>query len=531
MTPDVTEPAASRHRTRTGRWWWLPAAVCWAPLLGWPLLGDHLLTGWERPAGYGPFSVISGSVGEVAQYLQTGGNFRPLGRLVFDWMETVRWPIADLAGIGPHIILGVERIAAAGIVAFAAAAVARRLRIDAGWPRNGPDSGAGWAPLVAAACLVAAWPAHPAYTYPLFQVGLVAAWAVAAPLVVCGSRPDGWTVGPGRRWGDRRVWAAATLGMLAAVCYELLYATPLTVAAYVTIRTRLLGIPAAQLIRIPAVWRTAAYAVGTAAVAVPARVLIETGPVQWRYAGTDIVDAATVADAAAVWGWRAVVGVPISGWMLGVWSEAVRLWPAVVAAAVFAAASVWKLRPTAKMGQRVSNRAVWTQVYYGAALIFAAAAVGASSAEMWEQHTNRFLPAWRDTAVVQVGWTFVICAAFDHLNAGRRLVRLRTVTAALAAAAMLTATVSTHIAMSAVIRQSEVGAASAAISHLSVNYRSSAEHNRLRCAAAQMLKTALEDRPAQGDAERTLAAVDTVIRQRHGPEHGWCTTPAVRQVR
>ena len=515
MSPNP--PTSRTPRPDRRRWWWLPAAFGWVPLMGWPLLGDQLLSGWERPAAYGPLSSFAGTLGETGRWLHLGGNFRPFGRVLFDWAETVRWPLADLVGVPAYAVQGVERVAAAAVVAAAACAVANRLRTDAGYPPRQ----VGLMPVVLAACLVAAWPAHPTYTYPLFQVGLVAAWAVAAPLVVTGSHHDAWT--PQRwEWRDRRLWAAAALGVLAAVTYELLYATPVVVAVYTAVRGRLISVPALKLAHTAAFRRAVAYAAGTAAVAVPARILIEARSVVWRYAGTDIVDTVpTVAQAADVWLWRAVVGNPAAGWLLTLWSEAARLWPVIAAVAVTAVAFAWLHRPTAAP-RGVAVRAVWAQIVFGAAVIAAAAAVAAASAEMWEQHNTMFLPAWRDTAVVQIGWAFIIAAAFDHLTAGRRLLRTRQATAIVVAAAMMTATVTTHVAVTAVIRQNPLPAASAAVDSLSVVYQPDADHTRLRCAASQALRNALEDRPAQGDAERTLAAVDDVIRRRHGPGHSWC---------
>ena len=85
--------------------WWIPAAVAWIPFVGAPITdGDQIYWMWQRPAESGGnlWQSIVVTVTETSEFWQAG-NFRPLGRILFDWFESMRWPVADLIGVPPTL--------------------------------------------------------------------------------------------------------------------------------------------------------------------------------------------------------------------------------------------------------------------------------------------------------------------------------------------------------------------------------------------------------------------------------------------
>ena len=427
---------------------------------------------------------------------------------------------------------GVERVLAVAVVAAGVCAIAVRLNPPGTRP-SPSDRGAGLLPFIVAGCLIVMAPSHPAFTFPLFQVGVVAGWMLWAPLVVCGFSDCHYQPDMKRWWVDRRLWIAAMLGMAAAVTFELLYATPAVVFAVAAARMWVADSGRRFLsgfVRTAAFRRAAAYAVGTVVVAAPVRLLIGSG----SYVGTDIAVStdptsfvgSNVVDVWAdpvsyggVWLWRVMSASPPAGWMLTLWSEVGRLWPvALFAAAAAAVAAVRTKQPTGDG----NGRRVIALLVVGGTLITIPTAVIATTAVGWATYGHYQLFPWRGTLIAQTGWAFVVAGAFAHMSRPGVGLRTRRTIAAVTATGMVAVAVFSHLALAAAIRDSHIGSALTAVSTVAVLSSPDPDHMRIRCAAADMLRTAMQD-DRSNDPERVLLAADATYLRFYN--HPWCASP------
>lgn len=422
-----------------------PALIVTAPLLGFSLQGDARQRAYEAARLYGsnPLEAARGSYTDIGVFLDHG-NFRPIGRFFEAIERSFRIDAAEATGLTLTAVQGVLRVLAVAVLAVVATRVVAALGRPAATARLQPA--VALYPLVFAAVLVAAGPAGPLTKYSFQIIGWVVLILLLALAVArdrdMQARPTSW----------RELALMALLGLAASMTYDLVYVAPPLAAVFVLARNAAGGHPLKNVLHTAALRRWAAFSAGFLAAFVPVRLIIADRCSQnGCYAASEIELSGEMVQMAAG---RALSGAPPAGWHHV--SELVRYadlrtppWPAIppgvdpgtvraeevtyglsdfaansmivvlLAAAILV--TVRSARTAARLadtdlGSSGSLRPAASLGAFGAATTLLGALLVSPSVWLhwWEPQIGQ---AWRESVLVQTGWSFMIAAVVAAIGA------------------------------------------------------------------------------------------------------------------
>ena len=436
-----------------------PSVIVVVPLVGHSLLGDdrRRLYGAANDVGSNPLRGIGHSLDTVGPFLDRG-NFRPLGRAVENIERAAVFDISEATGLAPHAVNGVLRLVLIAMLAFGSFGLVSAVLRSAGIGRLSRHPVVMLYPMILAATLVAGDHYSPITSYNLILIGSVILMLATALWV---ARDE--DMAP-RRLAWHEPVAMLGLGAVLASTYDLLYLAPLLAAAFVMTRAAA-GSVTRQLLRMASVRRWMYLTAGFLAVFIPTRIEIAK-----RCSGspcyvasdaeltTDVVGrtADRLLTGASPAGWRYTAGLVDSAGISFGFADLVRNVLLVVLLAAVAYVTVTVGR-SAQGALPVASRD--TLGWRPAASLGALGAVTALLPALLvglSRRTQEVRPqvgeAWRETIMVQVGWSLMATAVVVCvLGIARRPGSART--AAVVTAALLGATMALTLLANARLTQ------------------------------------------------------------------------------
>ncbi len=509
---------------------WGPVLLVTAPLVGRALITDERVRVWQRTldGSAWPWGAYSDTASHNDSYLEFG-NFRPLGRFWETWVHGLSYEVGELTSVPPHVVLGVVRVAMLALLAVVGAAMVSALARSAG---VSSEKASRWWALALAAVLLAGG-VGALTQFPHTMIGAVVL-VCGVCLLVCRERDI--QRGP-LRWFD--VVALAGMGLMSATFYDTAFAAVPVSAAYVAAHGVAARISVRDLARSAATRRWVAHSAGFAVAFVAGRLLIAATPPrpQGRYAATEAVFSLDAVSAALP---RLATGFPVVGWLrsgeraaeTGLrWIDLLRDPASVLVLAAltwFVATAIAKLRVGAQSspaeGHQMRRLGV-ALLLVGATVAVSGAAIAGLSAAV-QAGTLPVRVAWRETLLVQLGWSMIAAGvASGVLGALRRAVTRRVAVGAgtvLLAVALPLGLLANWRAAESQRRQAD----DAAISLISAAAMLPADDVALgvvRCNLARAWVLAAP--PSWRDPELIIADIDRLWANRYGitfcdPDHG-----------
>ena len=480
------------------------------------------------------------------------GNFRPLGRFVQSLSGGFAIEAAEATGLAPHAVNGVVRLLSVLLLAVVATRVVSALSGSSG---HRIELVVIVYPLVLGMTLVANGRGGPLVYFP----GVFVA-TTAAVLVVCLAVA---------REGDmcrRRLRASellimVLLGASAAMLNELAYVAPPLAAAFIVARASATGLSWKNVMRSAASGRWAALTTGFLLVFVPVRLVIAARCGQHQcYAPSDLSYSGDIAGLVAT---RLMSGSPFAGWSLisdlvrrygldfGLGDLLANAFLALLMAAIVTVTVAVAVRANACAGRRTATEApsatetimsesvtsrepldpaaqssvVRQQWRTGIALGLFGVATAVLPALLvslsrWLQQ-SRIDHGWRDTVLVQVGWSFAISSVLLLLLAavsryiGRDPHRICAIGAAVLLGVGLSYTLLTNSRLAQIDRRTPESAITAQIATATISYDSTDRGNALRCALIDAYSQQVPEHLWVG-APGVLEDLDELMLDRHG---------------
>ena len=397
----------------------VPSVIVAAPLVGFAFQLDQRLEVYRSAAEglVNPLSAVRHAADGIDEYLSRG-NFRPIGRFLEAISDGFIFETAVATGIPPNVVHGMIRIAMVGLLALTATQVLSAiLRSARRTPSNHPVLVL--YPLILAMTLVASDADGPVIFYPFTIVGtsilvLAIALAVARDSDMV-NRPVSW----------REALSMLLLGAIAVVTYDLAYIAPPLAAALVVTRSAAAGMPAREALRTASARRLMFLAIGFLIAFVPVRIVIAQRCSEADcYAASDLYLSSSIIRRAAD---RVATGVPPAGWShtaewarradrygfgmadLAANSMLMVLAVAIALVAISAGRRASHLTASAHDGSTDWHRLAASLGLFGLTLA-ALPALLVSTSRYMHAFDHAVGEAWRDTILVQTGWSFVIAA-------------------------------------------------------------------------------------------------------------------------
>ena len=505
-----------------------PSLLVTAPLVGFAFQLDQR-TSVYRSAAEGlvnPVSAAHDAAGSIEEYLSRG-NFRPLGRFLEAISDGFVFEAAAATGMSPNVVHGLIRMAMVGILALVATQVlCSILRSAKRTPSDHPVLAL--YPLILAMTLVAGDADGAIIFYPFTVVGtsiLVLAVALAV------ARDPDMARRPVSRY---EALSMVLLGAVAVVTYDLAYIAPPVAAALVIARNAAAGMPAREALRTAAARRFGFLSVGFLMAFVPVRIVIAQ---QCReahcYAASDLYLSSSIVGRAAD---RFATGVPPAGWShvaelarradrfgFGVAdllanSMLMLLVAGIALATIDAASRASRLNRPVGASATGWHRLATSLGLFGLALA-ALPALLASVSRFVHAFDYDVGEAWRETVLVQTGWSLVIAAIGVALteavrSKGGRRVAVWAATALLAAGC--TATLLSNQQLSRIDQGISLSAINNQIATATIYFDRGVSGNATRCNLIEAFAT-IEGR-SNGDEEsrRFRSVLDTLMLDRYG---------------
>ena len=543
-----------------------PALIVAAPLSGIALQFDERRTTYGQAAAGrdNPLEALSYGYDSIGTFLDSG-NFRPLGRFVQSLSAGFVLETSEATGLPPHAVNGFLRLLTVGLLAMVATRIVAAIT---GSGRFGAGPIVALYPMVLGTALIANGRGGPLVYYPVVLGG-----AAILVLAACAAVARDTDMSP-RRVRLRELVAMALLGAAAAMYHELVYVAPPLAAAYIAARALADGLSWRAAVRVAALARWAALSAGFLVVLVPARLEIAARCGRTAcYAPSDLSFSGDIGGLVAT---RLISGSPMAGWSLlsdltGTYglefgfvnllanSFLAMLVAAVVAVTIAVAAQAFAdagdgavagaAPPSEKTeaagavagrevrvaghgptGVAVSAesrraRADVQRLRAGASLgLFGAAAAGLPallvSLSRWLQE-SRIDYGWRDTMLVQVGWSLVAASALSMALwvvlacGGRRFHRVAATAAAAGLGVGLACTLLANARLVQIDRRTPESVVTSQIATAAISFDSSRDGNAVRCALIDAYaRRTPED--AWIAAPGLLEDLDRLMLHRHG---------------
>ena len=427
MTVAEERRVAGRQRGSgklNGQRWWnpvlaVPALIATFPLTGFALQNEErrAVVRAAREFGSNPLAAAGFAIDTVGPFLRAG-NFRPLGRFVEKAEYAFAFEAAEATGLSLHTVQGALRLALVAALAMTAAHMVATVMRSAGYDQRSPSMLLLYS-IILGAHLVASHHLSSLSAFPMLLLGSPLL-ILAVALVVARDRDMRL-----RRMRWHEYARMALLGAVAAMLFDLVYLAPAVAAGFILARAVASGQDARSLLETAAVRRWAAVSAGFLAVFVPVRVLISGHCARQACSeASDVVWSADIFERAAQ---RLLTGAPPAGWahtsrwvgpygyraglldLAGNWLLLVLL----AAAAVLCARSARTLLPgrSAPTSESAAlGRAAVALALLGVLTALLAASLVSLSRRVQEQ-PFAVGEVWRDSPVVQIGWSFMIFAA------------------------------------------------------------------------------------------------------------------------
>ena len=442
--------------------------------------------------GFGhPLEAARDAYSGIGEYLSRG-NFRPIGRFLENFSHGFVFEAAEATGMAPHVVHGLVRIAMIGLLALTATQMVAAVMRSA---RTAPTDHPAYVlyPLILAATLVAGDADGPLTIYPFTLIG-TSVFILAVGLAVArdrdmGIRPLAWHEAP----------SMFLLGAATAMTYDLAYvATPLA-AAFVVCRTVVGGGSPKFALRTAALRRSVALGIGFLTVFVPVRIEIASRCSQTDcYSGSDIQLSGDILRLSAD---RLLTGAPPAGWyhtekLAGRASRFEFSLADVAANSLLVLLLVAIVVVTVRTARRATRRtetagedgSSWVRLAAGLALCGAATAALPAMLVSLSRFLHFFQyavgEAWRDTLLVQVGWSFMLAAAVVALTGAVRSTeksRIAVVAVAAILGAGCIATLLANEQLAQIDRRMTLPSINNQISEATINFNLTDSGNVLRC--------------------------------------------------
>ncbi|WP_419841071.1 hypothetical protein [Candidatus Poriferisodalis sp.] len=498
-----------------------PSLIVAIPLVGQSLLGDdrRRLYLVAHEVGSNLLRAIGRSLDKIDTFLDDG-NFRPLGRAVENIERAAVFDVAEATGLPPHAVNGLVRMALLVLLAFSAYGLLAAMLRSSGVERTGRHPLAVLYPMVLATVLVAGDHYSPITSYHLVLLGSVVLTLTTALWV---ARDRDMTQ---RRFAWHEPAAMILLGAALAGTHDLAYVAPPFAAAFVLVRAGVGGL-GSRLLRLACTWRWLSLSAGFLAVFVPVRIEIA------RRCATATCYAASQAslttDALGRTVDRLLTGAPPAGWRhaarladgagvsFGLTDLATNMLLAVL---LIATAFV-----TVAAARRATDASAahWQRTAVGLASLGAVAAflpaLMAGLSGRTQEVRPRIGEAWRETVMVQVGWSFmaaaVLACAFG-LCRKRRTVRAAAVTAAVVLGGTMTLTLLANARLAQADRVTPLQAVTSEIATAVVHFDPTEAGNERRCRLIEDYSAILPSPQQWVGGPGVWSELDRLTADRHG---------------
>ena len=389
------------------------------PLAGFALQAEERrsLVRAAREFGSNPVAVAGHAYDTAGLYLRAG-NFRPLGRFAEKAEHALAFEAAEATGLSLHSVQGALRLVMVAAVAMAATRVVSAVMQSAGvdaTPRR-------WLVLYSLTLGTTLVASHHLSSLSAFPVVLLGSPLLILAVALAVAR-DADMQPRSLAWHE--LVTMVLLGAAAATFYEIVYMAPVLAAAFIVVRSCAAGQTARDLLSTAAVRRWLVLCAGFLAVFVPVRIVIFG--LCARQHCNPASDVAVSPDVVVLAARRVLTGAPPAGWA----HTAQRVAPYGYRAGVFDLAANWLIavliavivvlcagaaRPFLRRAEPPSDEpAALARMAAALAVLGAVAAVMPALMAALSKELQGSSPAvgeaWRDSLVVQIGWSFVIFAA------------------------------------------------------------------------------------------------------------------------
>lgn len=505
-----------------------PSVMIAVPLAGFAFQLDQRIAIY-RSAAEGlanPLPAARHAVDSIDEYLSRG-NFRPLGRFLEAVSDGFVFEAAAATGVSPNVAHGVIRIAMVGLLALVAARILHAILRSAGRAPSGHPVVVLY-PLMLAMTLVAGDADGPMVIYPFTAIGtsvLVLAIALAV------ARDSDMADRPVPR---REVLWMILLGATAAVTYDLAYIAAPLAAALVIARSAAAGMSARETMR-TAAWRRFMFlAAGFLITFVPVRMVIAQRCSKAEcYSGSDVYLSGDIVSQTAD---RVATGVPPAGWShvaelarrgdrfgfgfadLVANSMLIVLAAGIALVAVGAGRRASRLSRSSTEGATDWRRHAASLGLFGLALAVLPALL-VSASRFLHAFDYAVGEAWRDTVLVQTGWSLMLAAIGVVLTEAVRSKggrRIAVWAAASLLAAGCTATLLSNQQLNRIDQETSLSAINNQIATATIHFDPGRSGNANRCNLIEAF-AAVEGRWNWEEETRQFRAVlDTLMLDRHG---------------
>ena len=504
-----------------------PSLIVAAPLAGFAFQLDQRRAIY-RSAAEGlanPLLAARHAADGVDEYLSRG-NFRPLGRFLEAVSDGFVFEAAEATGVAPNVVHGMIRIAMVGLLALIATQALCAVLRSAGRVPSGHPVVVLY-PLMLAMTLVAGDADGSMVIYPFTLIGtsvLVLAIALAV------ARDADMAARPVKR---REALWMLLLGAISVCTYDLAYIAAPLAAALVIARSVAAGMSVRETVR-TAAWRRFAFlAIGFLITLVPVRIVIAQRCSSAEcYSGSDVYLSGDIVSRTAG---RVATGVPPAGWShvaelargsyrfgfgfadLMANSMLTVLVAGIVLIAIWSGSRASRLSPESTNGATDWYRPATGLGLFGLTLAVLPALL-VSASRFLHAFDYAVGEAWRDTVLVQTGWSLMIAGIGVVLTEAVRSKGSRKI-AVWAAAALLaagcTATLLSNQQLNRIDQETSLSAINNQVATATIHF-DRGKGNANRCDLIEAYAT-VEGRPDWEEESRQFRAVlDALMLDRYG---------------
>ena len=505
-----------------------PSLLVVAPLVGFAFQLDQRVSVYRSAAEglVNPVSAARHGADSIDEYLRRG-NFRPGGRFLEAISDGFVFEAAEATGTAPNVVHGIIRMAMVGFLALVATQVLSAILRSAGrTPYDHPVLAL--YPLILAMTLVAGDADGAIIFYPFTVVGtsiLVLAIALAV------ARDPAMARRPVRR---REALSMVLLGAVAVLTYELAYIAPPLAAALVMARNAAAGRPAREAPHTAAARRLGFLSVGFLIAFVPVRIVIAQRCSEADcYAASDLYLSGGMVGRAAD---RVATGMPPAGWShvaelarradrfgFGM-ADLVANSMLMVLVAGIALVTIDAGRRASRLSRSSTESAAgWHRLAASLGLFGLALAVLPALLASLSRYTHvmRYAvgEAWRDTVLVQTGWSLMIAAVGVVLTEAVRAKGGRRI-AVWASAALLaagcTATLLANQQLSRIDQETSLSAINNQIATATIHFDRGRSGNATRCNLIEAFAAVKGRSNGEEESRQFRAVLDTLMLDRNG---------------
>ena len=426
-----------QYNTERSVWRWIytifPSIIVTVPFLGTAFQGDQRLWTYvvmNQTDGGNPLGMVHRVLAQIDFFLSQG-NFRPLGRLLIDFEHVFYMKAGLVTGVPPHLVHGFTRLILLACFVIVASRFLAALERSVATTNNSASAGFYSTdstaisiifPITLASTLVIAG-LHPLVYFPVWHIGAITI-ALAITLVVGSDKAlsqDLHKTNSTRSHETILLLTLVLLGGLLAMIYDLLYLAPAMSAALIIARATLARIHWRKLIRSVAAARLLALSIGFLIVFGPTRLMIADRCKTIPCALNSDINISGFSPSTVLN--RMLTGFPTAGWHEGriKGSESVPFWTdmfgglghdvvliAVALMTAYALYIVFRNREVVVDRDRDLRLGLCVISVGLVFVILPSLMVSLSPSVQYTLPTDSIGHPWRDTLLVQIGWSVII---------------------------------------------------------------------------------------------------------------------------